>query len=203
MHALILALVISSPADDLARAVVEAAGDPYAEDVLRFTFVVRDGDVERLLRAHVWCPKKDVVEVTTAGRSVRISLDDRRALDGTSSAEDAKKAYAAFINDGYWLLAPSKLMDEGVRRRMTESGELAISFDGVGLTPGDVYRFTVEEDGRVSRWSFVLQGGGRGAFSWEDYRKVGGLDLAQTHRAEGSDRVIALKNLSAAGACPY
>ena len=105
-------------------------------------------------------------------------------LNGTELAAEengqrVERAYSSFINDSYWLLAPMKMMDDGVVRsyEADSSSEMVdvvkMTFEGVGLTPGDQYWMYVDkESGRLARWSFVLQGNPDAApraFDWEGY----------------------------------
>src|SRR5439155_2588311 len=70
-----------------------------------------------------------------------------KLAEGEESDKLVKSAYARFINDTYWLLAPWKIFDPGVH--LSYDGEkpcpgggmcdvLKLSFDNVGLTPKDV-----------------------------------------------------------------
>ena len=104
----------------------------------------------------------------------------------------AAQAWKWFINDSYWLLAPAKLMDPGVHRRLDDQGRLVLTFGEVGLTPGDRYTLSVDRDtGRVTKWQYRLQSGREGAFRWTDYRQFGPLELS-TRRisTEGDSEVV-------------
>ncbi|HUF78930.1 MAG TPA: hypothetical protein VMR44_08445, partial [Thermoanaerobaculia bacterium] len=90
-----------------------------------------------------------------------------RPASGEQAAELIANAYAAWINDTYWLLAPYKLRDPGVNLayagREAVGGvtydKLLLTFDQVGLTPGDRYWMYVHpETGLVDRWAYVLEG---------------------------------------------
>lgn len=100
-----------------------------------------------------------------------------------------KKAYAAFINDSYWLMTPLKLEDPGVNTNL-ENDEIVngvncktihLNFDKVGLTPGDQYWLYVsEKTGEIVRWKFLLQKQqNTSVFDWSPYQDLGnGLKLA-------------------------
>lgn len=75
--------------------------------------------------------------------------------------------YGRFINDTYWLLMPLKMKDPGVN--LDYDGEktidtktydvLKVTFDQVGLTPGDTYWVYVNRDTHlIDRWEYVLEG---------------------------------------------
>lgn len=75
-------------------------------------------------------------------------------------------AYARFINDSYWLLMPLKMQDPGVNLdydgEVKRDGEtydvVKMTFDHVGLTPGDTYWVYVNRRTHlVDRWEYILQ----------------------------------------------
>lgn len=73
---------------------------------------------------------------------------DGKKLDSTAGNDAVKDAYKAFINDMYWLAMPWKWMDAGVHlrylgpraRKSRNFDVVELSFDHVGLTPGDHYQ---------------------------------------------------------------
>lgn len=92
---------------------------------------------------------------------------------GESHDEWLQKAYSAWINDTYWLIMPYKLMDPGVRLQYegeeTFDGKVydkvLLTFDAVGLTPGDKYWAYLNRDtGLMDRWAYFLQ-------DWEEGRQ--------------------------------
>lgn len=110
-------------------------------------------------------------------------IDGKPASDSLNII-NIKKAYAAFVNDSYWLLVPVKLEDPGVNLKLKDPEEiegkkysvLHLDFDKVGLTPGDQYWLYVDpENGKIIRWKFLLQGQKEyGSFNWTDYKDLGG-----------------------------
>jgi hypothetical protein len=109
---------------------------------------------------------------------------------------DALKAWGSFVNDSYWLLAPCKVLDGGVKRQ-EDGAVLTLSFDGVGLTPGDTYRLEVGEGGRVDAWSFTLQSGREGHFTWSEHTAVGPLNLSLRRTAADGETVIRFEDVAA------
>ena len=102
--------------------------------------------------------------------------------------------YGRFINDTYWLLMPLKMKDPGVN--LDYAGEkrvdgnlydvVKLTFDHVGLTPGDTYWVYVNRESHlIDRWEYVLEGGqgreGRGG------RRQGGGRRRQGSRADRLD----------------
>src|SRR5262245_38752637 len=75
--------------------------------------------------------------------------------------------YGRFINDTYWLLMPLKMRDPGVN--LDYDGEkkigkqtydvVKLTFDNVGLTPGDTYWVYVNRETHlIDQWEYILQG---------------------------------------------
>lgn len=187
---------------------------------LHFEFVVRDGEKEVARRAHLWDrhagryrlemagdPERTVILFnvnTKQGRAYRGSSLDSPAPDQRAELESA---YAAFINDTYWLLAATKLRDPGTHLEYVGAREVAgrslptleLSFDeDVGLTPKDRYWFHVDpETRRPLAWSFVLKG--RDApptgFRWSRWQRVGALHLPTRFEAMAGATTIDLERL--------
>jgi hypothetical protein len=169
----------ANEADALAARVAKKFGDPYSVPAIQFGFEVQiEGEIA-LSRAHIWCPAEGIASVTTKdGKTIVVDVSI------VPDDPDEARAHSSFINDSYWLLAPTKLLDPGVRRELTEDGELHVWFDeGVGLTPGDHYWFTVEDD-RVTEFRYELESGRSGRFTWEGYGRFGPLMMATTHIRE-------------------
>ena len=183
-----------SPADSLALRMVDAAGGAgtvspkqipsgWADvPVLGFDFA-RGTDAGRsLIRRHLWNRQSGEYRVDwMAGDTALVAFFNAGAFDpetpvGTvyaggemlpqsAAAPRLQTAYEGYINDTYWLLAPTKLFDAGVTRGLapdstTDSTRvLTLAFDGVGLTPGDRYWLTADRlTGRMLGWQFQLQG---------------------------------------------
>lgn len=125
--------------------------------------------------------------------------------EGERAAELLENAYGAWINDTYWLLAPTKLRDPGVNlawdREETLEGRtydvLALSFESVGLTPGDRYWVWIDrETGQMDRWAYVLEhqppDSEPTAWRWEGWERYGDVVLAPRRVQVGGDRVLDL-----------
>lgn len=198
-------------ADALAERVVEATGDPTAVDKLAFTFVVEVDEKQKAERRHVWRPNQGTLRVDNGETTVELQGLHDHALTEMADAPEkhaeswaevapesdpatAAKAWKWFINDSYWLLAPAKLMDPGVNRKLDEKGRLVLTFGEVGLTPGDRYALTVDRDeDRVTRWQYTLQSGREGTFRWTDYRQFGPLELSTRRISTGGDSKIVIR----------
>ncbi len=134
-----------------------------------------------------------------------------RAADAEKQAQLLENAYGRFINDTYWLLAPWKIFDPGVR--LTYDGEkpcpegtvtgtcdvLKLSFENVGLTPKDVYWLWVTRDGRkMVAWQYLLNGAEEAPTMamWKDWKNYGGILLATEKPMVGKPAVIRFENVS-------
>ena len=117
--------------------------------------------------------------------------------------------YRRFINDTYWLLMGFKTFDPGVTR--TYDGEkkgacgetydvVRLSFDKVGLTPGDVYWMWVNRDtGLVDEWHMKLEGSTAEEeptpVLFHDYHRAGGLLISTRREIKGKNQFIRLDDL--------
>ena len=168
----------------------------------QFDFAVeRDGKAS-IPRRHIWdrytgdyrletvddTGKKTVALFNVNSKAGNVYVDGVLQRD-TTADNLIKKAYAAFINDTYWLMAPLKLQDDGVNTQLqaneTVDGKtcnvLHINFDKVGLTPGDQYWLYVNgKTGEIIRWKFLLQTQTKeSVFNWSPYLDLGnGLKLS-------------------------
>lgn len=190
------ARVLLTAADSLAARIVDAAGGLAALEALpalRFDFVVLRDSVESSRNLHLWDRRAGRYRLEwTAGDSLLVALFDSEhatdgvprngqvyfegaALDSAGARTRLEEAYGRFINDMYWLLAPLKLFDPGVSRALAADSAdaatevLTLSFANVGLTPGDRYWVRAERGtGRIVSWSYVLQSGRTGTYTWTD-----------------------------------
>lgn len=124
--------------------------------------------------------------------------------EGDKAVKLLEWAYERFINDSYWLLMPLKMKDPGVNlgyegEKTLEGGEpceiIKLTFNGVGLTPGDTYWvFVNKRTHLVDRWEFVLEGQeakDKSAFERKDWRSFGPLRLATSHpKADGKVAIV-------------
>lgn len=173
-------IVMNSRADSVAMKVYEFFGGPEAWaalPALRFDFAGGTETTRDLRARHLWDRTTGDyrVEMLQGSDTVYVALFNVNTregsvylngspLDSAQSAEMLQNAYRRFINDTYWLLMPVKLFDAGVTRSYLEDSSdsdtdvLQLSFDDVGLTPGDHYWVYVDaETGRVNQWAFRLQ----------------------------------------------
>ena len=129
-------------------------------------------------------------------------------LDGKPApAEEQAKlveyGYGRFINDTYWFLMPYKMKDPGVHLsyegdKADESGKkwqvVRLRFDkGIGLTSGDSYLAWIDPSTHLmGRWDYELEGEEheKGAWIWQEWKKIGPLMLCPDKKEVGGDTVI-------------
>lgn len=149
-----------------------------------------------------------------------VNTREGQAFVGGQPADEAlndslvERAYGMFINDSYWLLMPYKWRDPGVNLEHVgaESDEdggwqvFHLSFEEVGLTPGDQYWVYVSADPPhlVGKWRYHLQSmEERGPFIyWRNWQRFGGIMLATLREGEGDDFRIEFTDIEASRRTP-
>jgi hypothetical protein len=190
----------------------------------RFDFLVDFGERKAGPFAHYWdrwtgayrvdVPGDDgftayfnVNEPKDAGKAVILRKGARVA--GPDAAKILANAYGRFINDSYWLLAPLKVLDPGVKLEdagtATFDGKgarvLKLSFSGVGLTPGDTYRHYLDPaTGALVGWEYVLESRQEGKWKWVDVSDFAGLKLSTRKVTEDGGKTIRFANVSVSAA---
>ncbi len=96
-------------------------------------------------------------------------------IDSDLSEELIEKAINYFNNDSFWLVAPYKVLDEGVERRLVKTKNnkdaLLVTYTSGGSTPGDSYLWHLDSTGKPVRfqmWVSILPIDGLEA-SWSDW----------------------------------
>lgn len=180
-------------ADDLARA-MERAVDKGAwarTGAVRFTFAGRNH--------HLWDRRRGLARVRSGDSEVLLDTGKAqgraylRGIEAQGGERDrlVKKAYAAWINDTFWLNPLAKLFDDGTERLLVEEGgarALLLQYRSGGLTPGDGYLWLLGDGGRPRAWRMwvsIIPIGGLEA-SWEGWTKLPtGAWIATKHRLAG------------------
>lgn len=205
-----LAAHIRDPkAEDVARTMMQALGgeDAWkAAHFVRFDFKVKAGGKMEEANAHLWdrkdgryrlerMPKDGKREVVL----FRIGDYERhksgtayvngKKLEGQAAKKSLEDAYASYINDMWWLAMPWKWFDPGVNLRYQGAkpcgkdtcDEVELTFDHVGLTPGDTYHaFVSQKSHLMTHWDYILPSGEKGAWDWQ-YGEDHGVKLAKNH----------------------
>lgn len=194
----------SGGAEALAQAVWQASGGEHWPQVqtIDFTFAVEKGGKTVLSAEHHWEVAAQTDRVKWKDKDVTVNLAD------PASDEDAKAAFARWVNDSYWLLAPLKLKDRGVNVAAEETKKidgkqrevLRLSFGEVGLTPKDQYRLYIDPETKLlTSWDYMSDPGKSMHATWADYRRSGGLTLATNHFTDVGVR-IRIRNLKVTSA---
>jgi hypothetical protein len=226
------ALVAAEPdarAAAVGKELIAALGGEAAWEkarLFRFDFLVlREGKEASRFR-HAWDRytgdyRLQGTDKTGAPYTVHLNVNTRegrvfvngRPAEGADADALLKSAYARFINDSYWLLAPWKIFDPGVV--LAYDGEkpcpgelpggavcdvLRLSFgENVGLTPKDLYWLWITRDGRrMVQWQYVLGGAQEPPTTalWRDWQSFQGVSLALEKEILGRPVVIGFENVS-------
>lgn len=223
-----------------ARPVVDrltaALGGPaaFAEcPTLRFAFTYASRDTVRASRRHWWDRGSGRYRIEGVSRdgtpfvllfNVHTKEGDAwigdRKLEGEERTGWLERAYALFINDTYWFLMPYKLEDPGVHVALDGEAvvngrpcdRLRVTFENVGLTPGDTYWAYVDRETHLMiRWGFILERDRAASenpteslYDWTDWRAAGPLRLSPRRvRVDDPDRtVLTLEPFGAGEAFP-
>lgn len=169
---------------------------------VRFKFRVGQAGEWRTSRSHLWDKwegryrfestdnegVKSVVLFNINTKEGKVYVNGKE-LAKEEAAQRLERAYGAFVNDTYWLAMPWKWRDPGVNLKYvgeeTYDGVacdiVELSFQNVGLTPGDVYRAFVSKTSHLMvHWEYKLQSDQEGSWDWK-YIDTNGLKLAATH----------------------
>ena len=207
----------------IAEQVLEAMGGRTAWEgtrFIRFDFsTVREGETVRI-RSHWWDRQtgRHRVEGTTRETGepwvVIQNLNTRegaawqngKPVPADEMEEPLRRAWGTWVNDTYWLLMPYKLLDPGVTLKHDGEEEidgksydrLHLSFENVGLTPGDQYWAWINrETGLMDRWEYLLQGrDSKTGWNWGPWRDYGAIKLAPERHTIDGERTLLLDKIS-------
>jgi hypothetical protein len=138
---------------------------------------------------------KRLVLMNVNARTGRVWEDGREITHPDSLAEALDVARQWWVNDSYWLIMPTKLLDPGVTLRhggeakLPDGGaadKVILTFDeGVGYTPQNKYDVYVARDtDLVEQWSYYGNASDpEPAFTlpWAGWKDVGGFLIATDH----------------------
>ncbi len=110
-------------------------------------------------------------------------------VESDMAEELITKALNYFNNDSFWLVAPYKIFDEGVERRLVKlkNGDeaLLVTYNLGGSTPGDSYLWLLNDTGKPTgykMWTSTLPIDGLEA-SWSDWTTTeSGAQLPTFHK---------------------
>lgn len=165
-------------ADQLATRMLDALNyEAYkATDYIEFTFKKR--------HHFKWNKAENTCQVYW--KNIRVDLDildhdnsevfiSEELYNGDDAREYIHKAKDLFNNDSFWLVAPYKVFDPGVERRLVKTEDrkdaLLVTYTSGGSTPGDSYLWHFDENGKPTSyqmWVDILPIEGLEA-SWNDW----------------------------------
>ncbi len=181
--------------DSIAMNVFNAVGGPEAWAAvryLRFDFAVEKDSARTLYRKHLWDRKTGDyrLEWLLSGDSswvVLLNVNTREGeafLNGAAVAEADQdslvfRGFQAYVNDTYWLLAPTKLLEPGVERLHLpgwsdeQMDVITTMYNEPNIAPNNQFWFWVDkESSKLMRWAYV-QGSdpntGPTVYEWGDY----------------------------------
>ena len=111
-------------------------------------------------------------------------VDNEIETDREERSELVKKAYKLFINHTFWFNPAFHIFSDTVEKGITENGELTVVFSSGGVTPGDKYLFSLDEEGKIKSmrmWVSIVPFKGLNA-DFEDYVETdSGLIISTNH----------------------
>ena len=125
-----------------------------------------------------WYKSDNTCEVYWDAFTVILDLDNhdnskvfvaKQEYNGVEKLDYIHKAESYFNNDSFWLVAPYKVFDQGVERRLVKAEDnkdaLLVTYTSGGTTPGDSYLWHFDENGKPK--SFQM---------WVDIIPIEGLE---------------------------
>ncbi|NEM96102.1 DUF6503 family protein [Pontibacter burrus] len=194
-------------AQELAQKVMQQMGGKQGWNNTRFiAWSFRD-------QYQVWDKKADrfrwekdslVAIINTRTKDGRVYVDGKELQSGKEKQKLLDKAYAAWINNAYWLVMPFKLQDPGVNLKYIGGGKtmngaaadmLEMTFDHVGLTPENKYHLWIDKkSGLITQWAYFKDFHDKEPTfmrRWADYKNYGTIMLASDRSNPESDFTIA------------
>ncbi|GGG88099.1 hypothetical protein GCM10011416_00410 [Polaribacter pacificus] len=174
-------------ADALAQKMLTALNQKYLAEteVIEWSF--------RGEHFYKWYHQKDVVMVSWNDIQVELHTKEpskSKVLKSKNKAENKKHIEQAtnfFNNDSFWLMAPYKVMDPGVERRLVQYNDkaaLLVTYTSGGSTPGDSYLWILDKNGMPTEykmWVGIIPLGGVSA-TWSDWTNTDtGIKLPTKH----------------------
>ncbi len=140
-----------------------------------------------------WFKQQNVVEVSWNNNKVILNTKSPEQSDvfvdniKTDNKALIQKAINNFNNDSFWLIAPHKVFDEGVIRKIVKhenKDALLITYTSGGSTPGDSYLWILDENGvpeTYKMWTKIIPIGGVSA-TWNEWQTTEtGIKLPKSH----------------------
>jgi hypothetical protein len=163
---------------------------------VRFTFVEEEKGKTIVTAQHVWDVPAGIDQVRWNGKDVKVNLKN----PGTD--EDSKAAYARWVNDSNWLVAPIKLCTPGIDMKAEGTKDVdghpfqTLRFHLKNASgPDREFVLYIDPQVKVVRyWDYPMQSGKMARATWTRYRVFSGMNLATEHDFEG--KKIRLTNVN-------
>lgn len=134
-----------------------------------------------------WHKKEGKVDVTLGDKNIKLDLNDLSKSEAESQ-ELINQALKNFNNDSFWLIAPYKIFDKGVERKVVNyegKDALLVTYTFGGTTPGDSYLWILDKNYlpvSFKMWVQIIPIGGVSA-TWSDLKKSeSGVFLPNKHQ---------------------
>lgn len=181
-------------ADALAQKMLKSINEEAFKNTRYLEWTFRDGT-----HTYKWDKTLGKVNVSWDDITVNLLLKNpkksyvfQKAITVENNKQRKKaieKAIKLFNNDSFWLVAPFKVYDDGVERRIVKLDDgtngLLVTYTSGGSTPGDSYLWELDDDGlpiSYSMWVQILPIKGITA-SWEGWTQMeSGILLPQSHK---------------------
>lgn len=177
-------------ADALANKMLTALQHEVYENVeiLEWSFIGKN--------FYKWKKREGIVEVSWDNNKVILhtqSPELNKAFTNGKETEDKQlieQAIKSFNNDSFWLVAPHKVFDNGVERRLVKYNDkdaLLVTYTSGGSTPGDSYLWILNDEGfpvSFKMWTSIIPIGGLEA-SWNQWTNTStGIKLPTNHKLD-------------------
>lgn len=145
-------------------------------------------DKERHLARVQW---NEYVALVNINEKKGIAYKNGEKVEASENDKLVEKAWQLWVNDSFWLNAPSKIFDPGTSRTLVKmedgSEALLVQYSSGGVTPGDAYLWLVDENGLPKAWRLWVQIVPiKGLeFSWSNWMETSeGASISQTHESK-------------------
>jgi hypothetical protein len=148
------------------------------------------------IHSYEWHKAESYVIVKSDDYQVRLDLNDysKSKVIMSQHRDDQdliNSCIKNFNNDSFWLVAPYKIMEKNVERRLIEKNsekKLLVTYTSGGNTPGDSYLWTVDQNSKPT--SFKM---------WVSIIPIGGLEAQWTNWTTTSSGAVISKKKTVFG----
>lgn len=182
---------LGEDADELACQIFEAINEPAYREAryVEWTFNNTSYTLDKLKQKVICQWDNTNVNLNLINYSKSTVIKDNKELMGNEKQQILKTTVKKYNNDSFWVLAPFKLYDPGVERRLVKSNasqdQLLVSYTSGGSTPGDSYLWEVDKNfipQSFKMWVNILPIGGLRA-KWQNWKPTESNALVATDRS--------------------